>query len=178
MDASCGGHDGTTSGQACAVRLCEGRPETVVVAANAAWAASDVGALAQDILAELLGSGSLCPAETRPDALAGYDAWRIPTKRDPSGCYARLNATTLARLGSQGKLEIEEIYSPQDEANWFGKKNPQATERIASRLHRAKGHSYMSASKEFHFLRHPDDADRLYLHDGMRASVKTHRPWW
>lgn len=175
--SACWGHDGTTSGQACAVRLGEGRPETVVVATNAVWAASDLGELAGNILETLLDIPAGTGARTRGDPLAAYDSWRLPPDEDITGSYARLNSTMIVRKNSGEEIVVDEVFSPQDETNWFGGKAPNGTDRVSDTVQRAGRFSYASASREFHFLRHPDDPRRIYVHNGMRATVKTHRPW-
>ncbi|WP_448955804.1 serine hydrolase domain-containing protein [Labrys neptuniae] len=173
----CWGHDGTTSGQAYAIRLCARRSETVVVATNAVWAASDLGKLAEAIMETRLGVSDRSFARTSQDALTGYDAWRLPPDQDITGTYVRLNSTMLVQPKSNEELVVDEVFSPQDEANWFGGKAPNGTDRVSDTVRRIGQHSYASTSKEFHFLRHPDDPARIYVHNGMRATVKTHRPW-
>ena len=88
-----------------------------------------------------------------------------------------MNATMLVRANSSEEVVVEEVYSPQDEANWFGGKSPDGSDRIIDTLQRVGQHSYASASKEFHFLRHPQDPARIYIHNGMRATVKANRSW-
>jgi len=175
--STCWGHDGTTSGQGYAVRLCEERPETVIVATNAAWAASQAGKLAEEIIGRITGGVDSARVEYRRDAMASYDAWRLPPAEDLSESYIRLNHTTLVRSGSGAELIVEEIYSPQDEANWFGKEDPRGTNGVMEQFKLVERHSYASISKKLHFLRHPDAPGRIYAHDGMRASVRTARPW-
>ncbi|MGV1793441.1 serine hydrolase domain-containing protein [Rhizobium sp. A37_96] len=177
-DLACWGHDGTTSGQAYAVRLAEGRGQVVSVATNAVWAASRLGKLAEDVLAGLLGDPArLQPAAGRTDALSSYTAWRLPAGTDIAGTYLRLNATMQVRAGSEDSLVVEEIASPQDEENWFGGRPPHGTGPIRDELRRAGQHSYESASRQLHFMSHPDDSTRLYVHNGMRVNVRTPRPW-
>lgn len=166
------GHDGTTAGQACAVRLCEGRPETVVVAANAAWTAPRIGRLAEDILRAVTGIvGSTTVAKPR----AGYEDWTVPAETDISGRYDRLNATLTLAPQPGRSLLLTEIYSPQDALNWFGAKAASAP--AADQLQHVECHSYASAGKELHLLRHPEAPARLYAHDGMRATPKSTRFW-
>lgn len=174
---ACWGHDGTTSGQAYAVRLAEGRPETVVLATNAVWTAPRLGALAEDILARLLGNPDRSQPASRPDPLAGYGAWRLPADADIAGTYVRQNATMRIRPEVEETLLIEETGSPQDDLNWFGGKPPRGSGPARDQLRRVRQYSYESAGRQFHFLAHPDDPARLYAHNGMRASVKIPRPW-
>ncbi|MGO4623903.1 serine hydrolase domain-containing protein [Ensifer sp. 2YAB10] len=168
------GHDGTTVGQACAVRLCEGRPETVVVATNAAWTAPRVGRLADKILRTVT-------ATPDPGAfvepLAGYEDWTMPPEADPSGCYARLNATLTVAMQPNDELLLAEAYSPQDALHWFGAKTADAAGPAQERLRQCSPHSFAAADKELHFLRHPKAPGRLYAHDGMRATPKSTRFW-
>jgi len=171
----CWGHDGTTSGQAYAVRLAEGRPETVVVATNAVWAASRLGKLAEDVLSRLLGDSDQPRPKHRTDALVGYEAWRPAADTDVAGTYLRLNSTMLVQPLSGDGLVVEEIDSPQDEENWFGGSPPHGP--VKDELRRVEQHSFESASKQFHFLAHPDDPGRLYIHNGMRVSIRANRPW-
>ncbi|MDR7221241.1 serine hydrolase domain-containing protein [Aminobacter aminovorans] len=171
------GHDGTTSGQACAVRLADGGPETVVVSTNAVWAASAAGQLAETILTRLRNGTGHATIKPRRDALEAYGAWRLPSNAELSGRYLRLNSTILVRPVSSDELAVDELSSPQDEANWFGQKTPHGAAGTTDMLRKVGTHSYMSATREFHFLRHPDDPARQYIHNGMRASVKAHRPW-
>lgn len=175
--AVCWGHDGTTSGEAYAVRLSEDRPETVVVATNAAWASLELGALAESILKSLQNISGSLPDKAGQDPLAAYPSWRLAPGGNITGCYARLNATVLVRSGSNDDIVVEEIYSPQDEVNWFGTSGKGEPRRVSDTASPVREHSYASASKEFHFLRHPDDTGRIYIHNGMRATLKTNRPW-
>lgn len=170
------GHDGTTVGQACAVRLCEGRPETVVIAANAAWTAPHVGRLADEILRTVTAIAGTVDSVL---PLAGYEDWTMPPGTDPSGCYARLNATLTVALHPSGDILLAEAYSPQDALNWFGIKvaNSACTAAKPERLKLYGHHSYAAAGKEFHFLRHPEAPGCLYAHDGMRATPRTTRFW-
>ncbi|MEJ6782614.1 serine hydrolase domain-containing protein [Aminobacter sp. Piv2-1] len=172
----CWGHDGTTSGQACAVRLSDEGPETVVVTTNAVWAASDVGMLAESITSRLCGDKTRPTIERRSDALEAYGAWHLPSNAELSGSYVRLNSTIMVRLASNDELVVGEISSPQDETNWFGRNAPRGA-NTTDTFKKVDQHSFRSATKEFHFLRHPDDSTRQYIHNGMRASVKTPRPW-
>ncbi|WP_395448265.1 serine hydrolase domain-containing protein [Aminobacter sp. UC22_36] len=171
------GHDGTTSGQACAVRLADGGPETVVVSTNAVWAASQAGQLAESMLTGLRNGTGRATIKRRRDALEAYGAWRLPANAELSGRYLRLNSTILVRPASTNELVVDEISSPQDEANWFGQKTPHGAASLSDMFRKVGAHSYMSATREFHFLRHPDDPARQYIHNGMRASVKAYRPW-
>lgn len=172
----CRGHDGTTAGQICAVRLREGGSETVVVAANAVWAAARLGALAEDILRTISGMADLPPPAPRAEPLSGYAAWQLPDDADVAGRYTRLNATTTV-TAERDEIAVEEIHSPQDAMNWFGLPGGGEISPARSRLRRMAPQSYASSAKEFHFLRHPEDPACLYLHDGMRASIKTNRAW-
>ncbi|WDZ81463.1 serine hydrolase (plasmid) [Ensifer adhaerens] len=176
-DYACWGHDGTTSGQAYAVRFAQGRPETVVVATNAAWSASHLGRLAETILDGLLGNRRDGRAADRADPLSGYGAWRLPADAEVTGTYLRLNSTVRVRSVARAELEVEEISSPQDEENWFGGSRPYRGAPTADRLRHIEGHSYESKTKQFHFLAHPNDPARIYIHNGMRANVKIQRPW-
>lgn len=171
----CLGHDGTTSGQACAVRLSEGRSGTVVAATNAAWAAPQIGALAEDILREIMGNAADVATESHSDPLAEHEAWRLPANTDVSGRYTRLNATMTVSVVNDAKLYAEERYSPQDALNWFGEETSDKNPPLEYR--RVAPYSYRSASRELHFLRHPDNPGYVYAHDGMRVSTRTNRPW-
>jgi len=103
----------------------------------------------------------------------------VPAETDPSGCYARLNATLTVALQPSGDLLLVEAYSPQDALNWFGAKNANAAGSAPApeRLQRCSRHSYAAAAKELHFLRHPEASGSLYAHDGMRATPRTTRFW-
>lgn len=175
---SCWGHDGTTAGQAYAIRLAEGRSETVVLATNAVWASARLGELAQAVLARLLDNSSGPLPESRPDPLAGYEAWRPKTGVEIEGTYLRLNACMRVQKAPGDKLIVDETGSPQDDENWFGGKPPHGNGPVRDQLLRAGPHSYESATKQFHFLAHPADPARLYIHNGMRATTKAHRPWF
>lgn len=177
VDQTCWGHDGTTSGQAYAIRLAEGRPEAVAVAANGSWTSARLGTLAEDVLARLIGNPARRSTTERPDALAGYAAWRLPENADVAGTYLRLNATMRVQPGAGRTLAIEEISSPQDTENWFGGKPPHGTGPVRDELRHVADHSYESASRQLHFLAHPDDPARLYVHNGMRVNVRSQRPW-
>jgi CubicO group peptidase (beta-lactamase class C family) len=174
---ACWGHDGTTCGQAYAVRLAEGRPDAVVLATNAVWAAAELGKLAEEVLARLAGNPDRPQPASRPDALAGYEAWRPPVEADIAGTYLRLNAVMRIQKAPGDRLIVDETGSPQDDENWFGGKPPHGSGPIRDQLQRAAAHSYVSAAKQFHFLAHPRDPARLYVHNGMRVSTKAHRPW-
>lgn len=174
---SCWGHDGTTSGQAYAIRLAEGRSETVVLATNAVWASARLGELAQEVLARLLNTPSRPRQESRPDALARYEAWRPKADVEIEGTYLRLNACMRVWRAPGDKLIIDETGSPQDDENWFGGKPMHGDGTARDQLLRAGPHSYESATKQFHFLAHPSEPARLYIHNGMRATTKAHRPW-
>jgi CubicO group peptidase (beta-lactamase class C family) len=177
-DLGCWGHDGTTSGQACAIRMVDGCAQTVSAATNAVWATTRLGKLAEEVLARLLGDFALSQqGDHRQDALSGYAAWRPPADADIAGTYLRLNATIEVRRGSGDSLIVEEIFSPQDEENWFGGRSPHGGGPLTDELRRAGQHSYESASRQLHFLSHPDDPARLYVHNGMRANVRSQRPW-
>lgn len=171
------GHDGTTAGQACAVRLCERRPETVVVAANAAWTAPAIGRLAEDILRSLTDTSG---PTTAAEPLEGYEDWILPPEIDPSGRYARLNAMLTVARAPDSALLLTEVYSPQDALNWFGTRPASTIDpiRTSVRLQQQAPHSYAAPGKELHILRHPEAAARLYVHDGMRASPKSSRTWY
>ncbi|MGV1793430.1 serine hydrolase domain-containing protein [Rhizobium sp. A37_96] len=171
----CRGHDGTTAGQVCAVRLREDHPGTVVVAANAVWAASQIGALAEDILRATWGLADPPPLP-QSDPLSGYAHWQLPADTNLAGRYTRLNAT-MTITTAPDEIAVEELYSPQDAMNWFGVEAGGGAKPVRERLRRTAPYSYASTGKELHFLRHPDDRARLYVHDGMRASVRTNRSW-
>jgi len=168
------GHDGTTAGQACAVRLCEGRCETVIVAANGAWTSAHIGRLADDILRAVTGIDA---PVTAAEPLAGYEDWIVPEDADISGRYDRLNAALTIAPQPEGSILLTERHSPQDALNWFGENAGSAVAPMPVRLERIACHSYASADRELHFLRHPDAPARLYVHDGMRATPKSTRFW-